>query len=828
MAKVIYTSVTQKYNKIFFRGYKDGKRIQYSNITYKPCLYSPTNDETGFRSLHGKNLVESTFESIGEAKAYIKQYKDVQQLHGNTNWEYDFIHRNFKGEQHVTISDLTVLSCDIETTVGGGLIHGKSNFPDVFDPHDEVLLITLQNINTSELVTFGCKPYSGTDTNYVLCRDESDLLTKFIDYIIDTDPDIITGWNVIKFDFAYLGSRIVKILGQRALDRLSPFNTVERKIDTIMDKEHLRYDIQGRTVLDLLELYKKFRFINRPSYRLESIGQVELGEGKHKFDCSFKEMYTDHWQTFVQYNVQDVVLVSKLEQKLGMVYLAVVLAYLNKVNFDDVYSPVRTWESYILSTLYEENTFCELKRSNKSDHQIVGGYVKEPIPGMYKWNITFDATSLYPSIIMSLNMSPETLVDMIDLSTDQLLNGFKPECNDYAVAANGARFRKDTNGVMARLTKKVFDERKAAKNKMLQLKKEYEVTHDAKTKLDSARYGVLQLALKVSANSLFGVCSNQYFMFFDNRIAEGITMTGQYIIQEVQRKASDYIGKIVKSPGEDFISYSDTDSLSVCMNKLVKMNPKKLTDSETVDFLQKFVASYMSKELDSCTNSIASTLNMYDNRISFKTEGIASTLVVLAKKRNMQKVLDNEGVRYSEPDYKVTGIETNRSSTPDLVREWLMDAIKLVLDDCTRETLVQYIDKRRSEFKTYSVEEIAFPRSANNLTKFSDRDNIYTAGTPIAVRAALLYNNLVKKLKLDAELELIQEGQKILYTALIEPNTLKENVIGFPVELPKQFNLHRYVDYDTQFQKAFLDPLTKIMDAMNWKYEEVESLDSFF
>ncbi len=827
---VIYTSVFQRYNKIFFRGYKDGKRIQSNDAAYSPILYTPTEDETGIKSLYGINLRQTKFDSLGDAKAHIKSYKELMNLHGNDRFEYDFIHRNFKGEQKVTISDLSVVSIDIETSVG----RGSSNFPDVNNPEEEVLLITCQELKTRKLTTFGCRPYSGTNTNYVLCTDEKDLLQKWINYCIDVDFDIMTGWNVIVFDMAYLGSRIIKLLGKRALDRLSPFNVVDAKTETIMERETLKYDIAGRTVLDLLELYKKFRFINRPSYRLDYIADVELGKKKLVNNYgSFKNHYENGWDGpdgFVAYNIIDAELVTELEDKLGMVYLAVTLAYLTKINYDDVYSPVKTWESYILSTLLEENTFCALKTHSTGDHQIVGGYVKDPVPGMYKWNVTFDATSLYPSIIMSLNMSPETLVDVVpNVTVDNLLATDTIENDsDYSIAVNGTRFKKDTHGVMARLTAEMFGKRKSAKNEMLRLKQEYEKTHDTKTKLESARYGVLQLAVKVCLNSLFGSTANKYFLFFDNRIAEGITMTGQYIIQKVQHTASEYMGKIVKSPGEDFISYSDTDSLGVCMDKLVKMSPRKMTDSDTVDFIQKFIASYMSKELDKCTDSIAETLNMYENKISFKTEGISSALLILAKKRNCQKVLDNEGVRYAEPDYKITGIETNRSSTPDLVREWLTEAIRIVLDHSDRAMLIDYIEKRRSEFKTYSVEEISFPRSANNLVKYSDSNNIYTGGTPIAVRAALLYNNLIKVYGLEKELETIKEGDKIKYCALIEPNTLKENIIGYPSELPIQFNLHRYVDYNTQFEKAFLDPLEKIMDAMKWKLEEANDLESFF
>ena len=828
---IIYTSVEQRFNKIFFRGYKNGKRVQTNDAQFKPILYTPTDIDTGIKSLYGKNLTPTEFNTIGEAKTYVKSYKELLNVHGNDRYEYDFIHRNFRGEQAVTIDSLSVLFLDIETSVELG-------FPDVMNPEEEVLLISNYHMGSKKMTTFGCKPYSGDGTNYVHCLNEADLLTKWINYCIDIDFDIMTGWNVIPFDMAYLGSRIIKVLGQRALNRLSPFGIVEAKTETIMDREILRYEIAGRTVLDMLELYKKFRFINRPNYKLAYIGQVEVGDTKTENPYkTFKEHYTVGWNDsegkedgFVRYNIQDVNLLVRLEEKLGLVYLAVTLAYLTKINFSDVYSPVKTWESHILSTLLEENTFCELKTVHKSDYRIVGGYVKEPVPGMYKWNVTFDATSLYPSIIMSLNMSPETLVDMLpSVSVESLLDEHPTHSDaDYAVAANGVRFRKDTHGVMPRLTQSMFNKRKTAKNEMLRLKKLYESTHEEQYKLESARYGVLQLAVKVVLNCLFGCSSSQYFLFFDNRIAEGITMTGQYIIQKVQHTASDYMGKVLKSPGEDFISYSDTDSLGVCMNKLVQKNPKKMNDNDTTDFIIKFVDAYMSKELDKCTDSIAKILNMYENKISFKTEGISSAMIILAKKRNCQKVIDNEGVRYSEPEYKVTGVETQRSSTPDLVRGWLMDAIKLVLDDCDRDALVQYIDKRRSEFRTYSVEDIAFPRSANNLTKYADGVNIYTGGTPIAVRAALLYNNLVKKNGLERDLELIKEGNKIKYVALKEPNTLKEDIIGFPSELPTQFNLHRYVDYDTQFEKAFLDPLVKIMDAMDWKLEEENSLNDFF
>lgn len=288
---VIYTSVFQRYNKIFFRGYKDGKRIQSNDAAYKPILYTPTEDETGIKSLYGINLRQTKFDSLGDAKAHIKSYKELMNLHGNDRFEYDFIHRNFKGEQKVTISDLSVIYLDIETTVGNG-----SGFPDVNNPEEEVLLISCYHLGTKKMTTFGCRPYAGEGTEYILCSNESELLDKWINYCIDIDFDIMTGWNVIPFDMAYLGSRIIKVLGQRALNRLSPFGIVEAKTETILDRETLRYEIAGRTVLDMLELYKKFRFINRPSYSLKYISTVELGDTKlENIYPTFKASYSGEY-----------------------------------------------------------------------------------------------------------------------------------------------------------------------------------------------------------------------------------------------------------------------------------------------------------------------------------------------------------------------------------------------------------------------------------------------------------------------------------------------------------------------------------------------------
>lgn len=472
MTKNIYTHVSQAYGKILFRGYKNGKRIQ-SKLEYSPTLYVPTSKESEIKSLYGKNLEARKFDSLTETKAWYKENKDMLAIHGNTKYEYAFIHEFFPGELNVSVSDLTLESIDIETTVENG-------FPDVLNPVEEVLLITFIDAKTKKTTTFGSREYTGKfKDRYVTCSDETDLLQKAIGFIENSDPDIITGWNCVYFDIAYLCARIEHVLGETWLSRLSPFGKVERSVDMIHEREKIRYEIVGRSVLDMLDLYKKFRFINRESYKLDFIAEVELG--KRKLDNpyeSFKDHYTLGWDhpefSFVDYNIIDAQLVDELEENLGFVYLAVVLTYLAKVNYGDVFSPVKLWECFIKWSLKEENIFIPTESvNNKSNYTIEGGYVADPTPGFYEWIACGDATSLYPFIIMCWNMSPETLVGMKPgVGVQELLSGEIKNTTEHAMAANGAMFSKESQGIMPRLSEKVFNDRKKAKKTMLVYKTE--------------------------------------------------------------------------------------------------------------------------------------------------------------------------------------------------------------------------------------------------------------------------------------------------------------------------------------------------------------------
>jgi DNA polymerase elongation subunit (family B) len=822
MTNLCYTFVGRKSNKILFRGYKDGKRIQSGEIAYKPSLYTPLESgaQSDYQTIYGEPLKKIEFSSIRDANNFIRDYKDVFRIHGNTQFEYDFLHSNFPDTINASIEDINVVSVDIETKVTDG------EFPNPELAKEEITVITIIDRKTKKVTALGT--LAASHDGYTRYATESEMLLAFIDHIRVSDPDIITGWNVDYFDFAYLCTRINNVLGESAMERLSPFGEVRKKIDVINEREQMRFEIVGRTILDMMDLYKKFRLITRASYKLDYIAEIELGENKVSNPYgSFREFYEKDPQLFLQYNIHDAMLVDRLETKLGFVYLSVVLAYLTKCNFADVFSPVKMWENYITSILKNENTFVARKSmSNSGFTPIEGGYVKQPVPGIYEWLVSLDFGSLYPSIIMALNMSPETLIDYDpEFTVDEFLAGKYVADSDKCLAVNGTTYRKDKLGVVPRLTKVVFDLRKSAKKEMLSNKRMYEETHDIKYKAEADRLNVLQQSAKVLGNALYGSLSNEYFMFFDTRIAEGVTKTGQYLIRKSGKELSDYVNKLVGTDSVDYNVYSDTDSCYIVCNSLVEKYLSSITDEQKiVDALDKIVKNKLQVCVDAAIEDAAKTMNVYENVLTIKREAISSSAVWVAKKRYAQRVLDNEDVRYSEPEYKVTGIETNRSSTPDLVRGWLMDAIKIMLDTNDVEQVKSFVDKCRTEFTKKRVEEISFPRGVNNLAKWQG----YPSGTPIAVRAAMLHNDMVKKKNLTGKVREISEGDKIKYTYLIEPNPLRANVIGFVDELPQEFGLHRYVDYDKQFDKAFFGPLKNITDAASWKLVEEAVLEGFF
>jgi DNA polymerase elongation subunit (family B) len=603
----------------------------------------------------------------------------------------------------------------------------------------------------------------------------------------------------------------------------------------INGRKHTTFDVGGLTQLDYLDLYKKFTYKVQESYRLDYIAEVELGQKKldHSEFDTFKDFYTKGWQKFIEYNIIDVELVDRLEDKMKLIELALTMAYDAKVNYADVFYQVRMWDNIIYTYLKKRDIVIPPRNKERKDEKYAGAYVKEPIPGMYDWVVSFDLNSLYPHLIMQYNISPETLLEERHptVNVDKILNHnltFEMY-KDYAVCANGAMYRKDVRGFLPELMEKIYNERVIFKKKMLAAEQEYEKTKNKDLIKEIARCNNIQMARKIQLNSAYGAIGNQYFRYYKLANAEAITLSGQVSIQWIMNKVNSYLNKILKTEEEDYVIASDTDSLYINMGPLVEnvFKGREKTTQSIVSFLDKVCNLEFEKYIESSYQELADYVNAYDQKMFMKRECIAERGIWTAKKRYILSVWDSEGVRYKEPKLKIKGIEAIKSSTPAPCRKMLKDSFGIMMSG-TEDDMIQFIDQCREKFKSLSPEQVAFPRSASDVQKYTSSSNIYAPKTPIQVRGALLFNHYIKKNKLTNKYSLIQNGEKVKFIFLKKPNTIHENVISFIQEFPKELDLDKYIDYELQFEKAFLEPLKIILDVIGWSVEKTVSLESFF
>jgi len=819
-------------DKFLVRGYDNGEYFQIRD-DYQPTLFVSSNKETQYKTLDGKYVAKVKPGTVRETKEFIRQYEFVDnfQVFGNERFIYQYISDKYpQDEVKFDISKIRLYTMDIETK-------SENGFPDVESADQEMLLISMQNYNTKEIITWGQGPFKLKQGNhyYKQFNNEFDLLNDFISWWMKNTPDIVTGWNIQMFDIPYLAKRLYRVLGDKVARRLSPWGLCSPKELYIKGRRHIVYDIGGITQLDYLDLYKKFTYTNRESYRLDYIAQVELGQKKldHSEHDTFKDFYTNGWQKFVEYNIIDVELVDRLEDKMKLIELALTMAYDAKVNYNDVFYQVRMWDNIIYNYLKKRNIVIPPKISEQKDEKYAGAYVKEPKPGKYDWVVSFDLNSLYPHLIMQYNISPETLRDERHPTVsvkDILEKNLTFEMHkDNAVCANGAMYRKDKRGFLPELMEKMYNERVIFKKRMLEAKQEYEKNPTDNLVKEIARCNNIQMAKKISLNSAYGAIGNQYFRYYQLANAEAITLSGQVSIRWIENKMNDFLNKILKTEKEDYVIASDTDSIYLNLGPLVDVIYKdKEKDSESiVSFIDTICEKTLEPFIDQSYRELAEYVNAYDQKMFMKRENIADRGIWTAKKRYILNVWNSEGVQYHEPKLKMMGIEAVKSSTPAPCREMIKDALKLMMNG-TEDDVIKFIENSRKEFRKLPPEEIAFPRSVSDVTKYKSSNMIYMKGTPIHVRGALLFNHYIKKHNLTNKYSLIGNGEKIKFCYLKKPNKIHENVISFIQDFPKELQLDKYVDHDLQFEKSFIEPLRIILDSIGWKVEKTANLESFF
>jgi DNA polymerase elongation subunit (family B) len=716
-------------------------------------------------------------------------------------------------------------------------VASENGFPDVENAAEEVLLITLQDYTTKEIITWGMGPFkhNRNKVTYRQFNNEYDLLNDFIHWWMDNTPEVVTGWNSKLYDIPYLVRRLDRVLGEKLMKRMSPWGLVTEDEVYISGRKNISYDIGGISQLDYLDLYKKFTYKAQESYRLDYIAEVELGQKKldHSEFDTFKDFYTKGWQKFVEYNIIDVELVDRLEDKMKLIELALTMAYDAKVNYEDVFSQVRMWDTIIYNYLKKRNIVIPPNERSDKDSKYAGAYVKEPIPGAYDWVVSFDLNSLYPHLIMQYNISPETLLDNRHptVNVDKILNkelSFD-SYKDFAVCANGAMYRKDVRGFLPELMEKIYTERVVFKKKMLAAEQEYEKKNTKELEKEIARCNNIQMARKIQLNSAYGAIGNQYFRYFKLANAEAITLSGQVSIQWIMNKMNAYLNKILKTGDVDYVIASDTDSLYINMGPLVEnvFKGREKTTQGIVSFLDKVCQVEFEKYIESSYQELAEYVNAYEQKMFMKRECVAERGIWTAKKRYILNVWDSEGVRYEEPKLKIKGIEAIKSSTPAPCRKMFKDGFKIMMSG-TEDDVIEYIDECRTLFKTLPPEQIAFPRSASDVRKYRSSSDIYIKGTPVHIRGALLFNHYIKEKKLTNKYSLIGNGEKVKFIYLKKPNIIRENIISFIQEFPKELGLDKYIDYDLQFEKAFLEPFRSILDAIGWQVEKINTLESFF
>ena len=828
-----YTNVTIRGDRVLYRGYEDGERVE-GGIDYRPTLFVSTNKSSKYHTIHGHSVESFQPGSMSDCRDFIERHESVTgfEIYGNTDYTYQFIGDKFPDEVDYSMKTLKVGYIDIETT-------SENGFPQVTNPQEKVNVITLAVEDRTYV--FGLGDFQIDDPDIIARRydDEVDLMLEFLEVWKKEDVDIITGWNVKFFDIPYLYARMDHLIEKKA-NGLSPWNWVRKRDIQTQAGDRIAYEVVGRTILDYFDLYQKFTYVNQESYKLDHIAFVELGEKKLEYEYDhFKDFYTNDFQKFVEYNIQDVRLIQKLEKKLGLMELAMALAYNAKVNLGDVFSQVRMWDQIIYHYLRGQDIVIPRKKAGgKKENQIIGAYVKEPITGRHDWIVSFDLNSLYPHLIMQYNISPDTKmrpdgfprnpcidVDGVLGETDLCERNLKQlKRQNFSIAANGVCFRKDRLGFMPKLMEKFYAERKHFKKLMIEAqKKKQKDPNNEELDFEIAKYHNFQLVRKIQLNSAYGAMGNQYFRYFDTYLAEAITTSGQLSIQYIANELNAFLNKTLNTGDYDYVVASDTDSVYLRLGNLVRAAAQGKSEEEIVRFLDKSCKEIIEPFIKKAYETLAAKMNAHANKMVMEREVIADVGVWTAKKRYMLNVHNSEGVQYDEPKMKIMGIETTRSSTPMVVRQKLKDAIKLVLTG-TEDQVIDFIDDFKQEFKKYSPDEIAFPRGCNNLITYQDETHIYRKSTPIAVKGALIYNHFLKKMKLTDRYYAINEGDKVKFLYLAVPNPFQNTVISFPGSSPKEFELKEYADYDKQFAVSFLEPLKNILEKVGWDHERRATL----
>jgi DNA polymerase elongation subunit (family B) len=836
---------------------ENGNRIKLVS-SFEPFLYveSPNGDDAV--SIFNTKLKKIKFKNQFERHKFVAN-TPISRIFHNLNVEQQFLLENFKNSidnEDFSKNKLKIFYLDIET-------YGKNGFSTPEEAKDPINLITVYDSLDERYYTWGlCKKYEPKNSNekYIRCIDEEFLLKSFLDFWESNYPDCVSGWNICGYDIPYIINRLALLFDDQEAKRLSPVQRlrfVENASVNKLGKKMNRWYISGISILDYMEVYKTFSLGDRESYSLNYISDYELGESKISYvTSSLADLADKDWDTFVDYNIQDVKLLIKLEEKLKFLKLIRNLSYRGFVPFEKAMGKVSLITGAVANQAKKQNMVIPTFNIENIKQKFAGGFVKEPKPGLYEDVVTYDANSLYPNTIITLNISPETKIGKIlKIQNDQysikLTNNktvilekdkFKKliQNEQLSIAESNVLYTQKFKGVVPNLIDGLYKERVNAKDKMSEASKRLESTKDQKEieklKEEITDNDILSNVYKVILNSIYGVFSQIYSPLFDIDHAESVTLSGQAVVKRGSEIVYDYL----KEHGfdgtiEDICVYQDTDSEFFSFSEIFKRKNIKLTDENkniTKDALD--VIDDIGNVLNVHINEWAKTkFNSIDSRYFFKREKICDVAVLQKKKYYILHVLDNEGKKTDKFIYK--GLEVAKSILSKECKNLIKSIIESAIISKNRLVANNLFQNGYEDYCKMTPEIIALRKKVNNYEKYEREINsngVFAKGTPNHVKSAVNHNILIKKLNILDRYQEISSGEKIK-TLYCNKNSLGFDTIAFLNDFPKDFYQFINPDYKKMFEKNIIPPISRVFHIIGWPLPaigcvQVTDLNEFF
>ena len=817
-----------------------GRRI-VTECSYNPYLWIENKSNSGKKSLFNTSVSKREFPNQWERNKYIRESGRTR-LFENISCEQQFLIDTFWQEHQkdsFVQNPLKILYIDIET-------YSPDDFPVPSEAADTINVITVFDSLTHKFTTWGLHEIHTPIDNckYIHCDNEIDLLENFLVYIEKDHPDIITGWNTEFFDIPYIVNRVHNLLGEAFVNRLSPVgNVYKRKVTGQFGKEQEKFYIKGISCIDYLDIYKKFSIGLRESYKLDAIAEHELGDKKVDYgNTNLSALADNNWQLFVEYNVQDVNLIVGMEDKLRYLELLRMLAYVGCTTLESAMGTLSTITGAIVMKGRESDVVIPTFVKENNQHQrYEGAYVGEPQRGFQENIISFDANSLYPNTMISLNLSPETKIGSIvskdeDTVTVKHVNGdvftlkhkaFMKFVNDEQIAISKAKilFTQAKKGIVPEIVDRLYQQRVEIKTHL----KKYKIqlsrmspTHadyiDIKKKVD--RLDIKQFTIKILINTVYGYFGNKYAPCGDSDIARSITLTGQAVIKQSNKILRKYIENLTGDGCPDPIIYNDTDSSYISIKSVTDTLDIPFIDSSTGEVAAEIykqaenIETHLNEEI---TKWSSTSLNSKDSRFVFKRECMCDIGIFLQKKRYVLHVLDDEGIPINK--YKYTGVEVVRSTVPNAIKPYVKKIIETMMSTRDLVDTNAVFLEAYDTFKSLPIEDISFVMGISNYDKYARKCSDYNVckGIPIHVKAAYYHNLMIDKFGISTSYEKISSGDKVRYFYVKQPNRYGLAAIGYKYYFPDAFIDIFQPDTELMFEKVIYSIIERFYHSVGWQ-----------